>query len=267
MGLITVLTRDAELTASLYATFRERRSVVVARSWDRLVWLVRERPVIGVVLDSGAVRGVLDPDELVTELRRRFPSIGAVFVSRPELDPLMLLRLGRAGISDLTVMPLDSLAQDLGRAVTRAMSGSTRALVLRAVGARLPRPEHDVLRSALDGSLMGWQADDLAKEAGWTRAHLSVRLRAVGLPSAGHLLLWAKLLHAGRWLTDPGRSAESVSRQLEYSSGAAFRRALKNYLEATPTQVSEAGGLAVVMRRFLDVCGLVDSVWDGRVVA
>mgnify|MGYP006180107401 CR=1 FL=1 len=107
----------------------------------------------------------------------------------------------------------------------------------------------------MDGALLGWQADDLAAHAGWTRAHLSVRLKALGLPSAGHLLLWAKLLHAGRWLAEPGRSAESVSRQLEYSSGAAFRRALKLYTGATPTEVSEGGGLAFVLRRLFERCG------------
>jgi AraC-like DNA-binding protein len=81
------------------------------------------------------------------------------------------------------------------------------------------------------------------------------------------MLTWAKLLHAGRWLTDPGRSAQSISRQLEYSSGAAFRRALRSYGGLTPTQVRERGGLAPVLERFLDACGLLDSVELGRSVA
>ena len=87
------------------------------------------------------------------------------------------------------------------------------------------------------------------------------------LPSVGHLLLWAKLLHAGRWLWDPARSAESISRQLEYSSGAAFRRALHNYVGGTPTAVKHGGGLRLVLRRFLDVCGLDDRLWVDRSVA
>lgn len=267
MALITVLTGDSAVRNALYDMTPERRSIAIARSWDRLLWLVRERPVTGVVLDSDAMRGAPDPDEKVAELRRRFPSLDAVFVSRPQLDPLMLLRLGRAGISDLTVIPFDTLGSDFTRAVSRAMSRSTRALVLRTLGASIPRPEHDVVRAALDGAILGWQADDLADRAGWSRAHLSVRLRTRGLPSAGHLLLWAKLLHAGRWLAEPGRSAESVSRQLEYSSGAAFRRALRNYVDATPTEIIQGGGIRLVIRRFLDVCGLRDTLRDRRFVA
>jgi AraC-like DNA-binding protein len=125
---------------------------------------------------------------------------------------------------------------------------------------RIPRIEYEVVRAALDGALLGWRADDLADRAGWTRAHLSVRLRDCGLPSAGHLLLWARLLHAARWLEEPGRSAESVSRQLDYANGPAFRRALRNYVAATPTQVRRGGGIRWMLEQFLDVCGLGDSV-------
>jgi hypothetical protein len=58
-----------------------------------------------------------------------------------------------------------------------------------------------------------------------------------------------------------------VSRQLEYSSGAAFRRALRTYVGATPTEVKEQGGLRLVLGSFLDACGLSDSVVFDRSVA
>ncbi len=87
------------------------------------------------------------------------------------------------------------------------------------------------------------------------------------MPSAGHLLTWSKLLHAGRWLDDPGRSAESVSRQLEYSSGAAFRRTLHNYVGGTPTSLRDRGAFRRVLAAFLDECGLGDSLGVDRSVA
>jgi AraC-like DNA-binding protein len=107
----------------------------------------------------------------------------------------------------------------------------------------------------------------LASTAGLSRPHLSVCLKAAGLPSVGHLLVWARLLHAARWLTDPGRSAESVSRQLDYSSGAAFRRALRSYTGATPTEVIEAGGLPYLLDRFLTRCGIGLARGEGLSVA
>ncbi|MDA0329139.1 MAG: hypothetical protein O2958_09050 [Gemmatimonadetes bacterium] len=267
MALITVLTHDPAVLAAVPAPSAGARSVASTRSWERLLWLVRERPVTEVVVDSGALPVDRDPDAALGDLSRRFPSLGTILIARPDLDPLTLFRLGRAGISDLVLLPLDDLLRGIQQAMVRSSAGNTTSYVGRVVGRRLPLPGSHVLRSALEGALSGWAADDLAAQSGWTRAHLSVRLRENGLPSAGHLLIWAKLIHAGRWLGDPGRSAESISRQLEYSDGAAFRRALRNYVGGTPNSLRSERPFRLVLGRFLDVCGLGDSLGDGRSVA
>ncbi len=260
MALIPVLTHDPQLVDVVSASVGERFAVARSSSWERLAWLVRERPATTVVLDSAAFAGSVEPAERIGDLRRRFPSLGCVLVFRPGTDRLTLLRLGRAAISHLEPVHHETLRFEIGRAVTRSCSGGARAHVLRAIGARIPVLERQVVRDALDGALLGWQSEELARRTGWSRAHLSVRLKACGLPSTGQLLLWARLLHAARWLPEPGRSAESVSRQLEYSNGPVFRRALRNYVEATPTEICDRGGFTYVLHRFLDVCGLDDSV-------
>ncbi|MBT8487540.1 MAG: helix-turn-helix domain-containing protein, partial [Gemmatimonadetes bacterium] len=170
-------------------------------------------------------------------------------------------------IPHLEAVPGDNVRREIARALARASSGGARATVLRALGVQMPPPHRHIVRAALDGALLGWATDDLAAWAGWTRAHLSVRLKEQGLPSAGSLLLWARLLHASQWLSESGRSAESVSRQLGYSNGAVFRRALRNYVGATPTAVAQRGGLDYTLGLFLDECGLGDSVRDTLSVA
>ena len=85
-------------------------------------------------------------------------------------------------------------------------------------------------------------------------SHVAAAAAVTGADRAA--IVWAKLLHAGRWLGDPGRTGESVSWQLEYSSGAGFRRALRNYTGATPMEIREAGGLEPVLDAFLATCGL-----------
>ena len=256
MPLITVLSRNPDVQEAAWGPLRMDHSVARTASWERLWWLIRERPVTAVVLDSAAMPSGCDQTAAVTELRRSFPSLAMVFVARPHVDPAVLFRLGRAGIENLVPVPWGALTSGITLAASRALRFSTDALVTRAISAYLPTREMRAIRLALDGVQLGWSADELAERTGFTRAHLSVRLRSVGLPSAGHLLIWAKLLHAGRWLSDPGRTGESVSRQLEYSSGAAFRRALRNYMGATPTELREGGGLRVVLQRFVDVHGL-----------
>jgi len=267
MALVTILTRDPRVRQAVLSPLLEAHSVAATRSWKRLSWFVRERPATAVVLDSGALPGHLTEDAAVAELRRRYPSVATLFVVRPGADPVSLFRLGRAGLGSLVVLPLDRLASEVTRGMRSALQTGTGALVLRAVSPYVPSRESFTLRMALEGVQRGWSTEDLAMRLGLTRPHLSVLLRNTGLPSAGHLLIWAKLLHAGRWLTDPGRSAQSISRQLAYSSGAAFRRALRTYVGATPTEVKEGGGLRIVLRRFLDCCGLSDSVVLDRSVA
>ena len=129
------------------------------------------------------------------------------------------------------------------------------SMVLRATSPFIGGFELDALRIAMEGVHHRWSAEDFADEVGLSRAFLSVRLKESGLPSAGHLLIWSRLFHAAYWLEEPGRTGESVSRQLEYSSGAAFRRSLKHYTRATPTDIVQGGGLALVLERFADECG------------
>lgn len=267
MPLVALLTRDPGVQRAVQGALRDMRSVATARSWERLSWLVRERPATAAVIDSAALSSGVAAEAPLSELGRRFPSVGTVFLSRPHLDPHLLFRLGRAGIAGLVLMPVDALMSGVSSALRTTLATSTTSTVVRVVSPRLPARETGAVRLALEGVQRGWNAEVLAEHSGLSRAHLSVRLKACGLPSAGHLLVWAKLLHAGRWLTDPGRSAESVSRQLEYSSGAAFRRALRNYVGTTPTQLKALGGLRGVLRRFLDECGIDDSVQLDRSVA
>jgi AraC-like DNA-binding protein len=267
MALITVLTRDPRVRLALRSATLDAHSVAATSSWARLRWLVRERPATVVVLDSGAVPPDLSEDVAVGELRRRFPSLAIVLVVRRGDDPVSLFRLGRAGLGSLVLLSADTMDAEFTRAIRDVLLGSTASLVTRAVSAYVPRREVSTIRMALEAVQRGWHTEELAFRMSLTRPHLSVRLREAGLPSAGHLLIWAKMLHAARWLTDPGRSAESVSRQLEYSSGAAFRRALRTYLGVTPTELRGGGGLRLGLERFLDACGLGDSVVFDRSVA
>jgi AraC-like DNA-binding protein len=268
MPLVTLLSGAPEVHQALREPNADSLAVAVARSWEGLLRLVRERPTTATVVDSADLPPHLPEDEAVGELLRRFPSLGVVFVARPHVDPVSLFRLGRAGIRSLVLLPLDVLTgQELVAAVWGALGSSTEACVTRAVSPHVPAREMRAVRLALEGVQRGWATEDLSRAVGLTRPHASVRLKSCGLPSAGHLLTWAKLLHAGRWLGDPGRSAQGVSRQLEYSSGAAFRRALRVYTGMTPSEVTASGGLAPVLACFLDACGLPYSVHRDRSVA
>jgi AraC-like DNA-binding protein len=256
MPLIGLYTGDIEVDQAIRAGLGDRHVVARTASWERFLHLLRERPATCAVVDHGTLRVPPGAEGALAELRASFPSLAVVLIARSQADPFMLLRLGRAGIDGLVLVGADDVTQAVREAVARALTQGTEALVARALSAYLPARSFQALRLALEGVQRNWRTEDLARHVGYSRPHLSHHLKTAGLPSAGHLLVWARLLHAGRWLTDPGRSAESVSRQLEYSSGAAFRRALRNYTGATPTQVVMEGGFGFVMGRFRRCCGI-----------
>jgi AraC-like DNA-binding protein len=252
MAFLALFSRDRALAGQLEKAL-PGHAVVRSPSWPGLIRVVRERPVTGALVDLAELDGV---EERLVELRASFPLIGLVLMARRHDDPVTLFRLGRAGVRNLVLLSVDRLERELPRTLTKAEEGGTASLVTRRLAVYLPRRELALVRTALDGVHLRWGADEFATRAGLSRPHMSVRMKRLGLPSTGHLLTWARLLHAGRWLEEPGRTAQSVSRQLEYSSGAAFRRALREYAGATPTQVTERGGLEFVLARFLEQCGL-----------
>jgi len=267
MAFVSLLTRDPQVERAVRRPLEDRHVVALSGGWERLLHSVRERPVTCAILDEAFLPPLGRPAGALAELRERFPSVAVVWLARPGSDPRDLLRLGQAGVDRLLLVPVDDVERDVGGSVGRALGRGTAALVTREVSPYLPPRSVAAVRLALDEVHRRLSADDFAGRMDLSRPHLSVCLRAAGLPSAGHLLVWVRLLHAGRWLADPGRSAESVSRQLDYSSGAAFRRALREYLGATPTQVAREGGLAFVLGCFLKRCGLEGRARLGRSAA
>lgn len=225
-------------------------------SWAGLTRLVRERPVTTTLVHASSFRAGRPADHALREFRGLYPHQALVVIAGGAEDPVGLFHLGRAGIPGLILLATDRLEAELPRAIAGSRQGSVPAVVTRAVGSQLPRRDLQAVRIALEGLHRRWSAEEFAAVVGLSRPFLSERLKERGLPSAGHLLIWVRLLHAARWLGEPGRTGESVSRQLEYSSGAAFRRAMKSYTGATPTEVVDRGGLDFVLRCFLDRCGL-----------
>jgi AraC-like DNA-binding protein len=256
MGFFAVFSKDSDLRAMVRRSLEASHSVADTASWERTLHLVKERPVTAVVLDQAALGPAGGAESALAVLNARFGTLAVVLVARPDADPNTLLRLGRTASGGLVLVRVDDLAADVPRVADRALTRSVGALVTRAVSPYLAAREVRAVRGTLDGAVRGWSAEEVAARLGATRPHVSVLLSAVGLPSLGRLLTWCKLLHAGRWLEDKGRSAQSIARQLDYSSGAAFRRALRNYTGTTPTAVRESGGLAFVLDRFLRACAL-----------
>ena len=260
MALVYSLTRTPSTFSFVRDTLAGVHDVATVRTWPRLALALRERPVSLCVVDLAGISMSGGGREQLMALRRRFPSVAFVILESGSVEPRRLLDLGRLGFRSLVLMGYEGQEWGLRRNVERAWRRTVASRVLRAVSANLPLREARFLGVALDHVHECWSAEFLAERVGLSRPFLSVLLKRARLPSAGRLLVWIRLLHAAEWLGDPGRTGQSVSRQLEYSSGAAFRRVLKNYTGATPSHVAKLGGMPFVLGHFLRETGFDDAV-------
>jgi AraC-like DNA-binding protein len=250
MALIAaLLPREADRSALGAAT--ERHHVAWAHSWRELDQLVKDQPVSVAVADLHAERGK-DGALRVYRFARRFPMTPILVWGA--LEGRDLYRLGKAGASDVVFSSdatntglitelvgeatMDEMAADLDARLEDRVGPDGRALVRTAAGL-IPT---------------GVQVPDLAAAMGVSVSTLERRCERWGLPTPGHLLLWLRIVYGLRWLLEPGRSVESVARQLGYSSGAAFRRAIKVTVGGRPTPLRNTAGVAAAVDGLVAAC-------------
>lgn len=198
--------------------------------------------------------GRFSPGE-IRHLRERSPAMELValsdFSNRPAADAFALAGLGvREMICVRDGSATDAVARALHANVNRgpleALAAAVESSVPRAVGgwlgAFLVSPEG--IRTAAE----------LARTARCSPRTLRRALCAARLPSPERLIAWQRLLHAAR-LLDDGRSADCVARILEFSSGSALRKSLKQLTGLRPSELRAGGGLALLAERFLERCG------------
>lgn len=256
MALSAVVSRDREVCdRTRVALDPARHDLLVAPSLSFARRQLRERPVAVLLVDADCLpRPPRRAAASLQGLWRRFPSVPVGVVASAR-EPLLLHELGVVGLRHLLLRE-EGGVRVLAHLLHDLFGEGASARVVRRLSPVLGRPHLRIVQGALDLVHRRVDAETFAGVFGVTRPHLSRVLREVALPSTGHLLGWARLLHAGHWIPDPGRSGESVARQLEYANGSTFRRALRNYVGVTPTELATSGGLDVVLDALVRHTGL-----------
>jgi AraC-like DNA-binding protein len=229
----------------------EAHEVAWAASWRELHRLVRTQPVGTVVVDLHAEArkdGVLR----VFRFGEKFPLTPVVVWG--EMDGRELFRLGKAGAADVVPSRDGGDRILVGEVLAEALErGLTERVDARLVG-RVTEEARAVVRYAAARVPGGLQVPELAQAQGISVSTLERRCERWGIPTPGRLLLWLRALHGLRWLLEPGRSVESVADQLGYSSGAAFRRALRVTAGVGPGPLRSVQRLDRAVDGFLEEC-------------
>jgi len=200
------------------------------------------------------------------------PWHGGAFAAA-ELARLRERRLEVVALGDFTrCPPADAFAlARLGvREIICTAGAGAAARVAAALDAHLERGEMETVVEELAGvvppAVQRWLAPvllspgegatvpELARAARCSPRTLRRTLHGAGLPTAEELLAWRRLLHACR-LLDDGRSADSVARAMDFSTGSALRKSLKRLTGLRPGELRRQGAFSAAAALFLRRCG------------
>ena len=222
-----------------------------AGSWRDLTRLVKSRPAVAAIADLNAERGK-DGVLRIYRFTRRYPRTPILVWG--DLDGRDLFRLGKAGAHDI-VVSLNALNTELIRELLGDVTLDRIAdRVDGELRSRVGPEGRGLVRSAAAGVPRGMQVPELAAEHDVSVSTLERRCQQWGLTTPGRILLWLRIIYGLHWLLEPGRSVESVATQLDYSSGAAFRRAIKATVGGRPTPLRNAEGVTAAIEGFRDDC-------------
>lgn len=247
MAVLALLQPDARAAARLSGVLAGAHDVLVRPSWESLERTVATEEIDGCLVDPDY------PDRAaasgrITKLRSRYPELAIIASLDGEESP-GFFDLGGLGVDGVLVSGAQPtrLRADVDAALCTARAGQ----ILRAVSAQAGTPGPAALAWAVAHAGPDTSVGRLAAALGQTPRGLRDALHAVGLPVPARILLWGRLLLAGARLGNDRRTVEDVAFSLGYSTSSSLARAMKLHAGLTPRQVSERGGMIVVLERLL----------------
>ncbi|HEY9229014.1 MAG TPA: helix-turn-helix domain-containing protein [Gemmatimonadaceae bacterium] len=249
MGVIVTLLPNAKHVQRLRTAIRDRHELIVCESWSSLVETCGRQPVRMAFIDLFA--GGQPNFDRIRYLKERLPRLTIVAYVEFTADRAYdLFDAGRQGIDGLVLADQHDSPRALLALVEQAESRSLGAIVRKSMEG-VDATARDALLLAVTRAHERLSPEGLARLLALPRRTVSGRLRRAGFPSAQRLLTWGRLIVAAHLLEDAHRSADRISRSLEFPSGGAFRNTCQRYLRASPHEIRARGGAAYVIRTML----------------
>lgn len=234
-----------------------------AGDWAEMQAVARESAAQIAVFDPYA-SGAFDLDACAI-FHQAFPSVVLLpygtFTPQCIHDVLLLAELG---IRNIIVQGEDDIPLTLQFVLTESLSDSLPGIVLGALGELIPDALLPVVRHLLFQAHRPVKPGELAQIHYSNEKTLREHLRAVGLPSTNHLIIWARLFHAAHLLDGGARTVEAAALALDFPSRSALSNQLRRYVGVTPKELVERGGLAFLLKEFRRRCRDVDWKLDVR---
>lgn len=212
-------------------------------------------------------RGFADALQIIRVVTNATPSHAVVaWCDRSGLSTRQLLDVAQAGVAELVLRDVDDLRHVLSRVLNSATQRSHAYRIESRLGESIPLPIRPVFRFALEQAHQTGDIDRVAAGFGITRQTLRNRLLQHGMPMPRAFLTWCRLLVAASLLEERGHTLDSVSWQLDFSSGHHLGTVLKRYVGLGIAEMRGAGVVEAVDAAFRAELGKsgrsVDSLPD-----
>ena len=248
VGILAAFLPTPRCLARLQAAVGTLHDVRSASSWQAFDSVCAEHPVDVAVVDLYA-DGTPNFDA-IRRIRAQFDTVTLIaYVAFAPERSRDLFDLGRAGVVGLLLTDLDDRPRTIRSIVERAEARGAASELRRRLSAESVIVRDAVL-VAVTRAHEHLNGDRLADIVGTSRRTLCAELQRAGFPPPAKLVTWGRLIVSGQMLCDRRRSADAVSRALDFPSGSAFRNTCQRYLGLTPSEVREAGNASPVIDRF-----------------
>lgn len=247
MAFLALLQPDARAAARLSTALLTNHTVDAVVTWHALDAVLAPGRIDGVVVDADHPNREHAVSQ-IRDLRRRYPELAIVAYAEFQGEEEELYRFGGLGVNGVLPAGRFDDPTAIRTAVDRALAAARAAQVAAAL---------TDAHGELGARAVAWTIEHagenptpsrLAEALGFTTHTLAGALKRAGLPPAGRLVLWGRLLLAGAYLGRDGHTVEEAAFMVGYSTANSLGRALKRETGAPPSEVARKGGLAYVQK-------------------
>lgn len=159
-----------------------------------------------------------------------------------DLGAREIFELALAGIVEVVIAGVEDTPKQIALLLENALSRTLARRVQGVLADVLPATAEAPFYALLAAARRPLTPEDAARLALCHPSTLRVRLLRAGLPSAGKLIVWMRLLHAAARLELARGGAARVAASLEFPSETALRNQLRRYAGMKPAELTAPGG-------------------------
>lgn len=204
------------------------------------------------------------PDFII--LRNEYPNVPVVALFENGISSYKAtLKLGAAGINEIVSTTPSLGDMEIRLALSRCHADGVAVRIWKRADPQIPDALIPVVKAALRLAHEPVALHKLAASTGMHERTLRKYCEHKGFPSPQWIIGWARLLVAGFYLEEPGRTIAAVAELLGYPSACALRNQIRRYAGLSP-RIARGQNMTTMLARAFEACVRGDNPGDHQFV-